>query len=211
VFPDLSRDSARAQLEPFHEKFIAAIKEAVRLFNTIDPPLLYRLVKWKRVKANAMWGFIVEEIENTFRDTAGIRVVKRQGSIEIEVGENTVARVKKMRPDGFTANYMTARVTEFHTADQGELFAEVWARPMRLDIGYIEDETGTQVAKIMVARRWNPGRIHWTYEMTPPADGDVLPFPVDATTPVAPADDSRIVARESENAKPNTAQGTDDE
>ena len=207
VFPDLSRDAARAELEPHHEKFIAAIKEGVRLFNTIEPPLLYRLVKSKRVKANAMWGFITEEIENTFRDVPGIRVVPRHGSIEIEVGENMVARIKKMHPSGFTSNYMTPRVTEFHTEGQGELFESMWAQPMRVDIGYIEDATGTQVAEILVARRSSPSVIAWKYPMTEPAA--VTPMPVTPTETEQPAaastEETRIVARENDQAH-----GTDD-
>lgn len=207
VFPDLSRDAARAELEPFHEQFIAAIKEGVRLFNTIEPSLLYRLVKWKRVKANSMWGFIAHEIEDTFRDVPGIRVVPRHGSIEIEVGENTVARIKKMRPNGFTSNYMTPRVTEFHTmADQGELFERMWARPRRVDIGYIEDETGTQVAEILVAQRDTPSRVAFTYPMTTAAA--VTPMSVEPSAPAATEETTRIVPREAEN---ESAQGTDDE
>lgn len=208
VFPDLSAAAARTELEPFHEKFIAAINEAVRQFNTIPPPLLYRLVKWKRVKANAMWGFIVDEVEKTFRDVPGIRVVPRHGSVEIEIGDNTIARIKKMRPNGFTANYMTPRVTQFHSADQGELFARMWAHPMRVDIGYIEDETGTQVAEIMVARRKSPSEIAWTYPMTAPAA--VTPIPVTQTTEaeVAEIQKTRIVPRV--DKQDSEAQGTDD-
>ena len=205
MFPDLSSDAARGQLEPFHDQFIVAIKEGVRLFNTIPPTLLYRLVKWKRVKANAMWGFIVEEIENTFREVPGIRLKKRHGSIEIEVGENTIARVKKMRPDGFTSNYMTHRVSAFHSADQGELFERLWAQPMKVDIGYIEDETGTHVAEILVARRDTPRRIAWTYAITSPAT--VTSMPVEPVAPAAAAEEeTRIEAREAEN---QSTQGTD--
>jgi hypothetical protein len=206
VFPDLSSDAAREQLEPFHAQFIAAIQEGVRLFNTIPPTLLYRLVKWKRTKANSVWAFIVEEIENTFRDVPGIKVVPRHGSVEIEVGENMVARIKKMRVDGFTSNYPTARVSAFHTADQGELFELLWAQPMKVDIGYIEDETGTHVAEILVARRDTPSVMAWTYPMTGP--GDVTSLPVTTTVPDAPAaGGTQIVAREGENE----SQGTDDE
>jgi len=205
VFPDLSSAAAREQLEPFHDQFIVAITEGIRLFNTIPPTLLYRLVKWKRVKANAVWGFIVEEIENTFREVPGIRVRKRHGSIEIEVGENMIARVKKMRPDGFTSNFMTPRVSAFHSADQGELFERLWAQPMKVDIGYIEDETGTHVAEILVARRDTPRQVAWTYPMTSPAT--VTSIPVVPVAPAAAADEeTRIEAREAED---ESAQGTD--
>lgn len=205
MFPDLSSNAAREQLEPFHDQFVVAIREGVRVFNTIEPSLLYRLFRWKRVKANAIWACIVEEIEKAFRDVPGIRVVERHGSVEIEIGTNTVARIKKMRRDGFTSNYMTARVTAFHSADQGELFEQLWAQPLKVDIGYIEDETGTQVAEILVARRDTPSRIAWTYSMTPPAD--VTPIPVEPAAPVTPVE-TTIVAREAEN---ESAQGTDDE
>lgn len=209
VFPDLSSDAARAELEPFHDVFIGAIKEGVSRFNTIEPTLLYVLVRSKRVKANCVWAFIVDAIETAFRDVPEVRVVPRAGSVEIEIGTNTVARIKKMRPDGFTSNYMTARVTAFHSADQGELFEYMWAQPMRVDIGYIEDETGTQVAEIMVARRSSPAVIAWTYSMTTPPD--VMPMPVSPkrpVTPPVPAENTRVVARE--DKKHHETQGTDD-
>jgi hypothetical protein len=205
VFPDLSSDAAREQLEPYHAQFVAAIKEGVRLFNTMPPSLLYRLVKWKRVKANSMWAFIVDEIENTFREVPGVTVKPRYGSVEIEVGKNMVARIKKMRPDGFTSNYPTARVGAFHSADQGELFAHEWAQPMKVDIGYIEDETGTHIAEILVARRNTPSSIAWTYPMTSPAT--ITAMPVETAASAETGDTTRIVAREADNA----AQGTDDE
>jgi hypothetical protein len=209
VFPDLSPEAARRQLEPFHDRFIAAIKEAVRKFNSIEPPIvLYAIAKSKRAKANAIWALIMEEVRTTMGDVAGLEVKEVYGTIEIHVGENLVARIKKMQPDGMTANYRTARVTDFHTDDQGELFENQWAKPMRVDVGYIEDETGTQVAEIMVAHRRYPRTVHWTYSMTPPAD--VQPMPA-APTPIAPAgDETQVVARQSENANPDTAQGTDD-
>lgn len=205
MFPDVSEEAARTQIEPFHDQFISAIKEAVRLFNTIEPPLLYRLVKHARVKANSLWGFIMHEIEETFRDASGIRVVPRKGSIEIEIGDNIVARIKKMKPSGFTSNYMTARVTEFHSADQGELFERMWARPLRVDIGYIEDATGTQIAEIMVARRDTPRHVDWKYPMTVAAS--VTTIPVATTTTETSKEATQVVGREVENE----AQGTDDE
>jgi hypothetical protein len=211
VFPDLSSDAARRELEPFHERFIAAIREGVRKFNTIEPSLLYPIFKRKRAKANAIWAFIQEEIEATFRDVQGLELKERYETIEVHIGTNMVARIKKMRPDGMTANYRTARVTEFHTAEQGELFAMMWAKPMRVDIGYIEDETGTQVAQIMVAHRRSPRSIHWTYPMLPPAD--VTPMPVEPTPTHTPSTgETRVVGRKPENKdKEQEARGTDDE
>ena len=208
MFPDLSAEAAREQLGPFHKQFVAAINEGVRTFNSIPPALLYPLVKWKRVKANSVWAYIVEEIEKTFRDVPGILVVPRHGSVEIEVGTNTVARIKKMRPDGFTSNYATARVTAFHTADQGELFELLWAQPMKLDIGYVEDETGMRVAEILVARRDTPGSMAWTYPMTAPAIVTSLPFEVPA--PIAAEATTKIVGRAVEAENEAQAQGTDD-
>jgi hypothetical protein len=209
VFPEHSRDAARRQLEPFHDRFIAAIREAVRKFNAIEPPTaLYALSKSKRAKATAIWAFIMEEVRTTMSHEPGLRLVEQYGTIEIHVGDNMVARIKKMRPDGFTSNYMTPRVTDFHSADQGELFEHMWGKPLRVDVGYIEDETGMQVAQILVAHRRNPGSIDWTYEMTPPAD--VLPLPVGPMAPAPTTDPARVVARVSENANPNKAQGTDE-
>jgi hypothetical protein len=207
VFPDLSSSAARKQLEPFHARIVAAIHEGVRRFNSIPATLLYPMVKWKRVKANGVWAFIVEEIENTFRDVPGIKVVPRHGSVEIEIGTNTVARIKKMRPDGLTSNYQTKRVKEFHSDAQGELFEQTWAQPMKLDIGYIEDETGTRVVEVMVARRDRPNHVAWTYPMTAPAAVTSLPFEVTAPAAAIEAT-TEIVGRKAEGD--NEAQGTDD-
>lgn len=205
MFPDLSENAARAEIDPFNEKFIAAIKEGVRKFNAIEPSLLLTLVRWKRVKANAIWSFIQVEIENVFRGVNGIRVVPRHGSIEIEIGGNTIARIKKMREDGFTSNYMTARVTEFHSAGQGELFGDMWAQPMKVDIGYIEDATGTQVAQIMVARRDRPNHVAWKYGIMAPAA--VTPMPIQPAAAEEAGEQTRIVPREDDK---ESAHGTDD-
>lgn len=209
MYPDLSRETARKELEPHHERFIACIREAVRKFNDIRPAAtLYAIAKSKRAKANAINAIIMEEVRTEMADVPGLRVKEIHGSIEIFVGENMVVRVKKMREDGFTSNYATARVTEFHTADQGELFEICWAQPMKLDVGYIEDDLG-MLAKVMVAHRRHPRSIHWTYDMTPPAD--VQPMPVAPAAPVTPsADETRVVARQPDNANTNTAHGTDD-
>jgi hypothetical protein len=67
---------------------------------------------------------------------------------------------------------------------------------MRVDVGYIEDETGTQVAQILVARRANLKNIDWTYPMIAPAA--VVPMPSRQQPAAQQADDTRIVARESE-------------
>lgn len=206
VFPDLSKEAARAQLQPYHDRFVAAIKEAVRKYNAIDPMVLYIFAKWTRAKYNGIWAYIMEEMEATFPETesAVLRLKKNYGSLEIHVGTNMIARVKRMKPNGFTSNYPTVRVTEFHTASQGELFPRLWARPLRVDIGYVEDETGTQVAKIMVARRSSPKHIEWKYDVT--AAAVVTPMPAPAETEKPAAEEAHVIGRSPEKER----EGTDD-
>lgn len=152
----------------------------------------------------------MEEIEDTFREVPDVRVVHRQGSVEIEIGSNTIARIKKMRADGFTSNYLTPRAKAFHGSElQGELFSLVWAQPMRLDIGYIEDETGTHVAEVKVARRSSPSRVAWTYPMTESAEVTPMSIPETEEAASAPAEGTRVVARKGDTDA--AAQGTDDE
>lgn len=217
VFPDLSSAAARRELEQYHDRIVAVIREAVRKYNRIDPSTLFVLSRRPRSKAVGLWAFIMWEVEATLRDLPGLKLVERFDTLELHVGMNLVARIKKMKPNGFTSNYRTARVADFHTAEQGELFvasqgelfSHTWAKPLCVDIGYILDETGMEVADVMVARRVTPERVHWTYSMLPPAD--VTPLPVAPVVPIRPrSDEARVVAR---NTQPSTekeaAQGTD--
>jgi hypothetical protein len=192
VFPDVSSAAARAQLDPHSQHIIEAMETGVRRFFEIQPATaLYTLSKNPRVKANAIWAFITEEIETKFADVDGVKLVPRFGSLEIHVGPNMIARVKKMQPNGFTSNYSTKRVREFHSANQGELFATLWAKPMRVDIGYVENETGSGIAEIKVARRLKPRAMDWVYAMT--RITKVTPIPAGAEAPATR--ESQVVGR----------------
>ena len=208
LFPELSADACRAEFAPYRERITAAIKAGVKRFNEIQPAeTLYILAKRKRSRRTAIWACIMHEIETTLAEMPGLKLVPKFEMIELYFGENMVGRIKAMDPKGFTSNYQTPRVKAFHTErgrkgrtyaseDQGELFAVMWSTPMRVDIGYLDDELGLAVAKIMVARRRTPKVIAWVIDVT---DAPVVvPIPVPAAADLPAASEGREASESSE-------------
>lgn len=207
MYPDLSAEACRAELAPFRERINAAIHAGVRRFNAIQPAeTLYVLSKRRRSRRTAIWACIMHELETALADVPGLTLARKYDTLELHVGANLVGRVKAMDAKGFTSNYQTPRVKEFHTErrgrggrtyaseHQGELFTVLWAAPMRVDIGYVDDELQIGVAKIMTARRRTPKQIAWVFDMT---DAPVVvPIPTTAPAAAASKDESRIVARQ---------------
>jgi hypothetical protein len=196
LFPELSANACREQFEPYRERITAAINAGVKRFNEIQPAeTLYVLAKRKRSRRTAIWACIMYEIETTLAEVPGLKLVAKFETIELYFGENMVGRIKAMDPKGFTSNYQTPRVKAFHTErgrrgrtyaseDQGELFAVMWSAPMRIDIGYLDDELGVAVAKIMLARRRTPRIMAFVIEVTD--EPLVIPIPATAA-PELPA------------------------
>jgi hypothetical protein len=234
VFPELSAESCRAQLEPYKAALLDAMEAGVKRFNAIQPAeTLYILSKRRRSRRTAIWACIMHEIETTMAGMEGLRLVPKYETIELYFGENMVARIKAMNPQGFTSNYMTPRVRAFHTErrrkgrtyaspDQGELFTVLWAVPVRVDIGYVDDELQIAIAKVMVARRRTPKELAWVFELTnaplvvplpaPTFDTAIVaknPSASDAEAPPTKSTRPRIVARQKDSNQ-HEAQGTDE-
>jgi hypothetical protein len=197
-FPDTSADATMAQLEPFQAQIREILSTAVVTFNMIQPSLLLPLVRWNRSRATCIWAYAMEGLEQAFPQGGPVKLDVKYETITIHVGTNLVARLKKMTPAGFTSNYPTRRARQYHTADQGELFVLQWAKPLRVDIGYVLNDTGTGVEQVLVAHRKTPQIIDWVREIPAPDSGAPIPL---AKQPV-PADGSaRVQARRAGNTQ----------
>lgn len=180
-FPDTSRDAAAAQLQPYHDLLRAIFRNAVATFNSIPPELLLPLMKWSRTRANCIWAYAMDELERAFPEGGAVKLEIRYGSVEIGFGPNLTARLKKMSPAGFTSNYPTKRVQAYHSDDQGELFIVSWSKPLRVDIGYVLNDTATAVDQVMVARRKAPTIMDWVYVIEEP--DSTTPLPIEKRPP----------------------------
>lgn len=161
LFPDLSAEATMAQIEPHNDKFHEIFTKAVATFNKLPPEFLLAFMRWPRTFANCIWALAIIELEKAFPEGSPVKLKEEIGSVTIHFGPNLIARLKKMRPDGFTSNYPTRRARAYHGGEQGELFRVMWAKPCRVDIGYILNETATGVKSVMVARRRSPKVMDW--------------------------------------------------
>lgn len=176
MFPSTSAEEVMKQLEPFHDQLYGIFARAVAKFNEIPPQLLLPLMRWNRSRACCIWAFAMEELELAFPPESSVMLTTKHETIEMHVGPNLVARLKKMTPGGFTSNYPTRRVRAYHDPDQAELFALYWAKPSRVDIGYILNETATGVEQVMVSHRKSFTIMDWFYTITTPDSGTPIPF-----------------------------------
>ena len=202
MYPDTSADAVMEQLEPFQQRLVAIFQTAVAKFNSIPPELLLPLVRWNRSRSTCIWAFAMAELEQAFAAETGVVLVVKYESIEIRFNANLIARLKKMAATGFTTNYPTGRVKDYHNENQGELFALQWAKPVRVDIGYLPNETGTAVERVMVAKRRSHRVMHWTRPIELPETGTPIPLEKRPVTPLPSTGETRIEARVSdENTK----------
>lgn len=176
MFPNTSAEAVMKQLEPFHGQLREIFSKAVAKFNRIEPALLLPLMRWNRSRATCIWAYVMEELELAFPPESGVTLQTKYETIEIHFGPNLVARLKKMNPSGFTSNYPTGRIKAFHDGNQGELFVLHWAKPSRVDIGYVLNETATGVDQILVARRKSLKLLDWFYPIMAPDNGAPIPL-----------------------------------
>lgn len=172
-FPDLSENATMEQLAPYNDQLYEIFVNAVKTFNQIPPELQLPLLRWKRTHANCIWAYMMVELDKAFPPGSPVKLKEEYGSITIIFNDNLIGRLKKMSPDGFTANYQTKRVKAYHSGDQGELFRLIWSKPLRVDIGYLLNETGTGVDRVMVARRKAPKFMDWVSQIAAPESPSV--------------------------------------
>jgi len=210
MFPDTSSDATLKQLQPYHAQLREIFSKAVKKFNQIEPTLLLPLMRWDRSRAICIWAYAMEELSLAFPPGSEVQLIEKYGTLEVHFGPNLVARLKKMSANGFTSNYATRRIREFHSADQGELFVLNWAKPLRIDIGYRLNDTSTGVEEVMVARRKSLGIMDWFYHITTPDNATSFPLAHPAAeTSTEPG--VRIEARQLPENQQQESTGTENE
>jgi hypothetical protein len=184
-----------AQLEPYHARLHEIFKRAVARFRSLPDDDLVVFTRFKRGQAVAIWGYLMDEV---LREFPLDQLTIKFESIEINFGPNLMGRLKKMSAGGFTSNYPTDRANAYHTEDQGELFVFFWAKPIRIDIGYLLNDTGTDVDRVMVAHRKAPRMIDWVYVIDGPDAGTPQPI---KKTPSSPPDEGTQITEKGDGER----------
>jgi hypothetical protein len=151
------------------------------------------LTKSKRATRTAVWQYMMWEAERLLSDLPGVRGARDFETMTWEVDGRVLIRFKHVSPQGLSANYPTKRARSFTNDDQCEIFEEMWSAPLRVDVGYVLDETGLDAARVLVVRR-RGADVDWVYEVEPPATG-VLVVPIEPVAPLTTRPGVRIVAR----------------
>jgi hypothetical protein len=182
VEPNTSEAACRKIIEPYHDAVWGVLAWAVREFNRIPEELRLPLLTLKRSLYTSIHAYAMVAVRRDLTGS-GIQLRWDYETVELYFGSNVVARLKKMDDEGFTSNVPTARVEAFHGGGNYELFAEMWAAPLRVDIGYQLNPTATALARVSVVRRKSPMEIDWRYDILPPATPTALPLPAPKPLP----------------------------
>ncbi len=193
MLPDSSVEVCRNHLEPYHGTFWHAFERAFAQFRSLTPDHQRIFSTTKRSKTNVMWAFFMEEANKLMANDAGVvpHTIHETTTFEIKSGQ-IETRLKKVTPEGISRNYPTKRARAFHTVGQFEIFSDLWSAPIRVDVGYVPDDTGLNLAQVLVVFRQG-NNVVWMYEIERPESGAVV-LPI--TTPVpGPATPARVVAK----------------
>lgn len=192
MLPDVSEPACRKVLEPYHDALWRIASGGVEGFRQLPENDQRILGASKRSKANAIHAYMMDEAANELMAIPGITPHTKYESTTYEFPGQIESRFKKLSAEGKSSNYPTPRALSFIGMAQYEIFADQWAAPIRLDIGYVLDKLGQAVEKVLVVRR-NGRFVDWMYEIEAPAVSIAV---VPILSPVAPAPTPvRIVAK----------------
>jgi hypothetical protein len=182
---DTSATACRRILEPYHPQLWEIAAGGVACFRSLPAEHQFILAASKRCHRTIVWQYMMWEAVRVLTNVVGIVPQRKFESTNYEFDGRVLVRFKKLDGSGMSSNYPTPRALSFIGDEQYELFEAIWSAPIRVDVGYVLDETGLGVAKILVSRR-RGNKVDWLYEIPMPSDG-VLTLPVRPSAPVAPA------------------------
>jgi len=182
----LSKEQAQALLQPYLEILNQCIDDGWSAWKTHYSHRSHVLDG--RPRAAIVYAEIVNRALETFQGQDGVKVVRRQGSLMIYIGEDVTIRFKKIRKDGRCSNIKT--VTQIRFLAQLQLPGMVDGTLVHA--GYQLDDLQQNIVRKAIVCQLNE-RVLWDIELTGvPAEMVTMP-PVDSVG--QPATEPRFVAK----------------
>jgi hypothetical protein len=147
-----------AVLLPYHPQITRTILGAWKEHREQNPEFLLKTSAHGRTRAAIQWSLMVDHAKAQFRETP-VKVEEKGGTCNFQLG-GLLFRLKKLDRKGFSRNYATQMSLDFYAQVEIDGIPAV----LRLDIGYILNDTATAIAEIRVVRREGT-RKKWDYSI----------------------------------------------
>jgi hypothetical protein len=185
-----SEPQVKAALGPLEARIWGCIDRAWKDF--LGVPIRHKF-RSARTRANIVFDLIAGEIVAEFDGEPNVRVLQKDETIKLLVGDCLLLRIKKANEDGLGSNIATQAVLDFvcQEPDIPGLLVDL----QKVEVCYFEDATGAQIGAVYVTARDNDVKL-WSYEIPRPAafSAAIIPFPAPPSDHAPP----EIEARKSE-------------
>lgn len=173
----VSREEARAILDPYLEKLHTCISTAVSTYQTMDPH--YRAILSPRSRATFISDFMKQRAFELLAQIPGLRPSFQRGQFLVYVEDKLRLRLKKLDKQKRPSNYLTRRALSFLNTNQSALSFEDEAPPITdVVAGYQWNEHQTSLEGIFVVCPEGRG-LRWDFEVTATTvEGTVVDMPV---------------------------------
>ncbi len=159
---DSSIETVMRRIAHLLPDFDHVVRSGFSKYRTYPPEFL--IEHSKRTAANCVYDHILANALVAFDERPEIRPIEAPGGLRLWVVEEAVVfRVKKMDEDGKSRNYPTKQAMDF---DQMQPIDGVPDAPVRVNIGYLLDDTETQIRRVQVARPNGPN-VDWCAAILP--------------------------------------------
>src|SRR5579884_2058663 len=142
--PTISMEAARSILAPHHDALLRCVNKGWEGFAKIRP----EMALWHAtVRANLIWGLMVDEARTQFADVHGVRLLDNDERFAIIVREQAALRLKKLNEQFETSNYPTP------TAERVDAQLPIPGIPPSvtwLTVGYVLNQAQTEIASVNV-------------------------------------------------------------
>lgn len=159
--PHNSIDLVMARLDTVMEDFDYIARHGHAVYRTYKPEHL--IEHTPRAQATCIYDHMVAEAERRFDGKNGVNMIEIHGLKLWVIGDHTAVRFKKMDEDGKSRNYPTKQAKAFDLMEQLDGLSPI---PTRVSVGYVLDQTGTQIQRVQIARP-NGKKVDWCAAILP--------------------------------------------
>ncbi|MGH6866847.1 MAG: hypothetical protein ACREDO_11925 [Methyloceanibacter sp.] len=163
--PNRSIGEVMDALDAYLDDFDAITRAALTRYQSYDPLILIELDR--RAQAACTHCHMVTEADKRLSERPSVRPIEIKGGSGLKLwlleDANAVIRFKKQDEDGRTRNYPTKQALKF---DVGKELPGLPMPPVRLNVGYFLDETGSFV-RCQVAKPESKKRVLWCASVVP--------------------------------------------
>jgi hypothetical protein len=176
---DTQIELVRSIIGPHHD----ALRDAV----------LKALDRWKRdvrgamplhpptVRANMIWGLMVDEARQRFGAIRGVHIVDRDQRFLVVFRNRVVVRFKKLNEAHETANYPTPAAI---LLDEQQTIEGIPAGTIIVSVGYVLDSQTTEIDSVLVT--FKDARWKWEYSLTAASSAPVAQLELPNVQPPLP-------------------------